>query len=149
MRVPLSWLRDFVDVPWSAKELGARRIIVKGVTAEHGKLLKSLGVERVVFPEIEIAEELADRLTRPNVIDFLPIDPEYSIVEIACPESFVGKTLLQVNVRRKFNVWIVGIKDVLTGKLEMFPDAEFTFGLDDVLLAIGKQADLNRLVDAK
>ena len=66
-----------------AKELGAKHIIVKGVTAEHGKILKNLGVERVVFPEIEIATQLADRLTWPSFIDYLPIDPEYSFVEVA------------------------------------------------------------------
>ncbi|MFN9916568.1 MAG: potassium channel family protein, partial [Pirellulaceae bacterium] len=59
-----------------AKELGAKHIVVKGVTPEHGKLLKSLGVDRVVFPETEIAQQLADRLTWPSVIDFLPIDSD-------------------------------------------------------------------------
>jgi trk system potassium uptake protein TrkA len=127
------------------KELGARQIIVKGVTEEHAKLLNCLGVNRVVFPEIEAAEELADRMAWPNVIDFLPIDPDYSIVEVAVPDSYVGKTLQQVNVRRKYGVWVVGIKDALSGSLELFPDGEFTFGADQILLAIGKQGELNRL----
>ncbi len=132
-----------------AKELGARRIIVKGVTEDHGKLLKSLGVERVIFPELEIAEGLADRMTWPNVIDFLPIDPEYSIVEIAVPDSLSGKTLQEVNMRRKYGVWIVGVKDTLHGGLEMFPDGDFALGADQILLAIGKQQELNRLRDLK
>lgn len=132
-----------------AKELGARRIIVKGVTDDHARLLKCLGVERVIFPEIEIAEELADRMTWPNVIDFLPIDPEYSMVEIAAPDSLAGKTLQQLDVRRKFSVWIVGVKDALTGKLDILPDGDFTLGADQILLAIGKQDQLNRLRDLK
>jgi len=132
-----------------AKELGARRIVVKGVSDEHGKLLKCLGVERVIFPEVEIAEQLADRMTWPNVIDFLPIDPDYSVVEIAVPDSFIGKTLKEANVRRQFGVWVVGIKDALAGRLEMFPDGEFTFGADQSLLAIGNQEELNRLRDVK
>jgi trk system potassium uptake protein TrkA len=132
-----------------AKELGARQIIVRGVTADHAKLLKFLGVDRVIFPEIAAAEELADRMAWPNVIDFLPIDPEYSLVEIAVPDSFIGQSLQQVNVRRKFGVWVVGIKDALAGSLEMFPDGEFVFGADQILLAIGKQAELTRLRDVK
>lgn len=132
-----------------AKELGARQIIVRGVTAEHAKLLKFQGVDRVIFPEIEAAEELADRLALPNVMDFLPIDPEYSLVEIVVPDSFIGKTLQQINVRRKFGVWVVGIKDALSGNLEMFPDGEFVFGADQILLAIGKQDELSRLRDMK
>jgi trk system potassium uptake protein TrkA len=132
-----------------AKELGARQIVVKGVSEEHGKLLTCLGVDRVIFPEAEIASQLADRMTWPNVLDFLPIDPDYSVVEISVPESFIGKTLQQLNVRRKFGVSVLGIKDVLTGKLEMFPDGEFTFGADQILLAIGNQEELSRLRDVK
>ena len=132
-----------------AKELGARRVIAKGVTAEHGKILKHLGVERVVFPETEIAEDLADRATWPNVIDFLPIDPEYSFVEIAVPDSFVGQTLSEVDLRRRAGVWVVGVKDVLSGKLQMIPSAEFRFGADQLLLAIGKGEDLTRLRELK
>ncbi len=127
------------------KELGARRIIVKGVTKEHGKLLKHLGVERVVFPEIEVATELADRMTWPNILDFLPIDPDYSIVEIAVPESWNGQTLAEVNLRRRYGVWVVGLKDVLTGKLEIFPDADFRLNSSQLLLVVGKQTDLTRL----
>ncbi len=131
------------------KELGCNRIVVKGVTDEHGKILSRLGVERVVYPEIEIARQTADQYTWPNVIDFLPIDPEYSFLEIAVPNSFVGKTLLQINLRRQFGVWVVGVKDVLTGQLEMFPDGEFKVGEDQMLLVVGRLKDLNRLRDHK
>ncbi len=127
-----------------AKELGAKRVIVKGVTHEHGKLLKSLGVERVVFPEIEIAQQLADRLTWPSIIDFLPIDSDYSFVEAAMPESLVGKLLMESDLRRRFGLWVVGVKDIMTGKLHMFPDGEFRFGEDQMLLVVGKDQDLRK-----
>lgn len=131
-----------------AKELGAKRIIVKGVTEDHGKILKNLGVDRVIFPELEIATELADRSTWPNVIDFLPIDPEYSFVEFAVPDSFVGKNFQELALRGRFGIWVVGVKDVLTGKLEMFPDGQFQCGSDQVLLVVGKEKNLKRLREA-
>ena len=131
------------------KELGATRIIVKGVTDEHGKILSRLGVERVIYPETEIAQQLADHFTWPNIVDYLPIDPEFSFVEIAIPDSFVGQTLQQMNLRRRLGVWIVGVKDALTGKLEMFPDGEFRLGADQMLLLVGRHSDLNRLRDLK
>ncbi len=127
-----------------SKELGARHIIVKGVTPEHGKLLNSLGVERVVFPEIEIAMQLADRLTWPNVIDFLPIDTEYSFVEIAMPESMLGKKLVDTDIKKKYGLWVIGVKDAMTGKLTMFPDVEFKFADDQMILLVGKEKDLRR-----
>jgi len=127
-----------------AKELGAKRIIVKGVSREHGKLLKSLGVERVVFPEIEIAEQLADRLTWPSIIDFLPIDSDYSFVEVAMPQRLVGKLLMESDLRRQFGLWVVGVKDIMSGKLVMFPDGEFRFSEDQMLLMVGKEVDLKK-----
>ncbi len=132
-----------------ARELGARRIVVKGVTEDHGKLLKHLGVERVVFPEIEAAQELADQATWPNVLDYLPIDPDYSLVELAVPASVAGQSLREADLRRRFNVWVVGIKDALTGKLEIFPEADFQLNEDQLLLMIGKQEDLKRIREFK
>ena len=104
------------------KELGARQVVVKGVTKEHGKILEHLGADRVVFPEEEVAKQLADKMTWPNVLDFLPIDPEYSVAEVAMPSSLSGRTLAEADLRNQIGVQVMGIKDVLSGKLDMFPD---------------------------
>lgn len=132
-----------------AKELGARHIVAKGVTQEHGRILKRLGADRVVFPELEIAHDLADRTTWSNVIDFLPIDPEYSFVEIAAPDSFMGKSLQELDLKRRYNIWVVGLKDALTGKSQMFPDGQRVIGVDQILFVVGTQDDLNRLSEAR
>ena len=127
-----------------AKDCGAKRIVVKGLTEEHRRILTALGVERVVFPEIEIARSLADRMTWPNVLDYVPIDPDYSVVEITVPASLSGKTLIEADLRRRYMIWVIGIKDALTSKFQMFPDPEFRFTEDQLLVVVGKQADLNR-----
>lgn len=127
-----------------ARELGAKRVIVKGVTAEHGRLLRHLGVERVVFPEIEIAEQLADRITWPNVVDFVQIDREYTFMEIAMPDDLVSKQLMETDLRKRFNLYVVGIKDAMTGKLSMFPDGNFRMSEDQILLLVGKEEDLKK-----
>lgn len=132
-----------------AKELGARRIIVKGVSPEHERILKCLGVERVIFPKVESARRLADTTAWPNVLDYVPIDPEYTFVEIAVPESFVDRRLLDLQLRREHGVWVVGVKDILTQKLSMFPDGGFRLGVDQLLLVVGKQADVARLREAE
>lgn len=128
-----------------ARDLGARQVIVKGVTVDHGKILRSLGVDRVIFPETEIALQLADRLTWPNVVDYLAIDPEYSIVEIAVPDSFAGKTLQELNVRQRFGISVLGLKDALTGKLSMFPESGAKLGADQILLVVGNKDQLARV----
>ena len=127
------------------KELGARNVIVKGVTKEHGKILEHLGVDRVVFPEEEVARELADRMTWPNVLDYLPIDPEYSVAEVAMPGSLSGKTLAEANLRSRIGVHVMGLKDVMKGKFEMFPDGKTKLLEDQVLLVVGREAEIAAL----
>jgi trk system potassium uptake protein TrkA len=129
------------------KELGARQVIVKGVTKDHGKILEHLGVDRVVFPEEEVARQLADKMTWPNVLDFLPIDPDYSVAEVAMPGSLSGKTLAEANLRTVIGVHVMGIKDVLTGKFEMFPDGRRKLLEDQVLLVVGRAEELQALRD--
>jgi trk system potassium uptake protein TrkA len=131
------------------KELGAKRIIARGVDENHGKILHQLGVERTIFPETEIAVELADKLSRPNIIDYLSIDPEYSFVEIAIPESLHGVSLLDSNLRRDFSIWVVGVKDAMTSKLTMFPDPKFVFAPDQMMLVVGKKKNLDRFSQKK
>lgn len=127
------------------RELGARNVIVKGVTKEHGKILEHLGVDRVVFPEEEVARELADRMTWPNVLDYLPIDPEYSVAEVAMPSSLSGKTLAEANLRSRIGVHVMGIKDVMKGKFEMFPDGKTRLLEDQVLLVVGREREIAAL----
>jgi len=127
------------------RELGARNVIVKGVTKEHGKILEHLGVDRVVFPEEEVARELADRMTWPNVLDYLPIDPEYSVAEVAMPSSLSGKTLAEANLRSRIGVHVLGIKDVMKGKFEMFPDGKTRLLEDQVLLVVGREQEIATL----
>jgi trk system potassium uptake protein TrkA len=127
------------------KELGARQVVVKGVTKEHGKILEHLGADRVVFPEEEVAKQLADKMTWPNVLDFLPIDPEYSVAEVAMPSSLSGRTLAEANLRNTIGVHVMGIKDVLSGKLDMFPDGRRRLLDDQVLLVVGRAEELQAL----
>lgn len=132
-----------------AKELGAGRLIVKGLDEDHAKLLTYLDVERVIFPKIDVARELADRLTWPNVVDFIPIDPDYSLVEITVPQSWQGRTLAEVDLRQQFDVSVVGVKDADSNNVSVFPDGAFVLSENQLLLVVGKQDDLNRLRDIK
>ena len=127
------------------KELGARNVIVKGVTQEHGKILKHLGADRVVFPEEEVARELADRETWPNVLDYLPIDPDYSVAEITVPASLSGKTLAEANLRSRIGVHVMGIKDPMSTKLTMFPDGRTMLLDEQALLVVGRENELAAL----
>jgi len=131
------------------KELGAKRIIVKGVTEEHGKILRKLGVDRVVFPEAEIARQLADRETWPNVLDFLPIDRNYGVLEIAVPEALSGETLQEADLRRRYGIYVLGVKDILTGQLQIIPPPDLRLTEDQLLLVIGHTEKLDKFREVK
>lgn len=132
-----------------ARELGARQIIVKGITADHGKVLRKLGVDRIVFPEVEIATQLADKVTWPNVLEIVQLDPQYSIVEMTVPNALVGKTLQEADLRRRYGVLVLAIRDVLHGKLEPIPQADYRLLDDQMLVVIGSRTDLERFRDLR
>ncbi|MDD5454254.1 MAG: TrkA family potassium uptake protein [Candidatus Ratteibacteria bacterium] len=127
------------------KELGVKKIIVKAVNDEHGQILKMIGAMEVIYPEKEEAFRLAKRLISPNLIEHIPLAPEYSIMEIAVPDKFVGKSLKELKLRSKYNVEVIAIKDVLQDTLVLIPEADVKIKPDSVLMVIGKEEDINKL----
>ncbi|HYG64036.1 MAG TPA: TrkA family potassium uptake protein [Thermoanaerobaculia bacterium] len=127
------------------RELGIRRIITKAGSEDHAKLLDLIGVHEVISPEREAAERLAHRLASSNILDFIPMDEEFSVHEIAPPQSFIGKTLEELRLRNRFGVQVLGVRDVLTQHLHVNPDAGFRVKDSDSLLVLGRNQDLDRL----
>jgi trk system potassium uptake protein TrkA len=130
-----------------AQELGAKRILAKAVTEDHGKLLQKLDVERIIMPETEIAVHVADRLTWPNVLDFLPLGSNYTVVEIAVPKSLEGRTLGEADLRRKHRVTVLAIKDARSDQPDVIPLAEHRFSPGQLLLVAGLTEDVNQFRD--
>lgn len=92
------------------QEMGIQQIVAKAVTALHGRILEKLGVTRVVFPEREMAIRVAHSLVMPNVIDYIELSNEFSIVEVPAPREFVGKTLREIGLRARFGLTTIAIK---------------------------------------
>jgi len=88
---------------------------------------------------------MAKRLTNDNLLDYLPLTPEYGIYEILIPDRFTGKRLNELNLRKKYNVSVIAIKDILTDSMVINPEPEYTFHPDTVLYLLGKSNDIVRL----
>jgi trk system potassium uptake protein TrkA len=131
-----------------AKEVGARQICVKGVSLDHSKILRALGVHRVVFPEAEMAIQVADEFTWPNVLKGVQLDPEYMVVEMAVPASLVGKSLVEADLRNRFGVMVMAVKDALTGTLTPIPPGSFKLTDEQLLFLMGKEEALSKFRDA-
>lgn len=120
------------------KELGVKHIVAKVRNEDHGKILKTLGVSEIIYPEKDIAARLAEELTLSNLIAHIPLAPEYSIVEIVTPEKFYGKTLRELDLRNKYGISVIGIKDVMFDKIDVNPDPDYKLVPDSVLLILCK-----------
>lgn len=125
------------------KELGARRVISKARTDRQAKILLKIGADEVFCPERELSEKLAVRYNSDNVFDYIQLTPDYSIFEIPSSEKWVGKTVSEIDVRSRFHVNIIAVKN--QDKLNIAPGADYVFSAADHLVVIGKASDVFRL----
>ncbi len=127
------------------REIGVPRLITKAGSEDHAKLLTLIGVDEIVFPEQEAAERLAQRLSTQNLLDFIPLGESYSIQEIAPSDEMVGRTLEELRLRNRFNVQVIGVRDVLQDDVNLNPGPEFRIKDSDSLVILGRNQDLLRM----
>ncbi len=132
-----------VLITLNLKELGMKQVICKATDESQRKALLKIGADRVVIPEQEMAARLAKGLSSANVLDYIDLSEEYGIAEIGVPGHWVGKTLSELEVRGKYRVDILGVKQNEDIRLSL--GAGYVFQQDDILLALGRNADLARL----
>ena len=130
-------------------QLGVKSIVAKAVTPIHGRILEKLGVSRVIFPEREMAVRIAHGLVMPNVIDYIELSRDFSIVEVPAPEMFVGRTLKQLELRPKYGLTLIAIKrrPAPTGAeiTNISPSADETIYAGDTLSLLGSNERLSAL----
>jgi trk system potassium uptake protein len=127
------------------KEIGIKNRIVKANSEDHGKILRLVGATEVIFPEKDSAMKLARSLTNPNLIDYLPLSEGVSFVEFAAPEDFMDKSLKDLQLRNKYSIDIIAIKNEEKQKMIMIPNSNYVIKEGDSLLIIGKEKDIAEL----
>lgn len=127
------------------KQIGVKRIRSKASTRDHATILKAVGATEVIFPEHETAERMAHRIVSPDLLDFLPLSREYQVVEIGVPESFVGQTLGQLHLRKKYGVLAMATRTQEKGAVSFMPSAETELQQGGTLVVMGKEEDIARL----
>lgn len=127
------------------RELGARRIIAKAGSTDHGKLLSLIGAHEVVFPERESAQRLAMRLTARSVVEYLPLGDDHGIEQFAAPASFVGRSLADLQLPSRHSAQVMAVRNASSGKLQVNPGADYVIGADDLLVVLAANAELRRL----
>ena len=117
------------------KELNVPYIVCKAHDETHRRVLEKLGVDRVVIPESEFAGKLARSLSSHNVLDYIELSKDYGILEVPAPKSWVGKTILELNVRAKLGVNIIAIESDETTNVS--PTANYRIEAGDILVVLG------------
>ena len=106
-----------------------------------------IGADEIIYPERDLAENLAVRYSANNVFDYIQLTPEYSIYEIPVPTSWNGKTIQEVDVRKKHKVNIVAVKG--KNALQPMPGADYVFRPEDHIMVIGKPNDVLKLTEKR
>ena len=117
------------------KELGVPYVVCKARDVTHRRVLEKLGVDRVVIPESEFAGKLARSLSSHNVLDYIELSEEYGILEVPAPRSWVGKTILELNVRAKLGVNIIAVKNEQVTNVS--PSANYKIESGDIMVVLG------------
>lgn len=126
-----------------SKEIGVKRILAKAQTKLHGRLLKKIGADRIIYPEIEMGNRVAHNLTSKNILDYIELSPEFSIIELNALEKWVGKSLKTLRLRNKYGVNVIAIKK--GEKINISPRSEDTIEEGDIIIIIGSLEDINNI----
>jgi trk system potassium uptake protein TrkA len=124
------------------KELGIRHVLAKAQNELHAKVLYKIGADRVVFPERDMGLRVAHSLVSTSFLDYIELTPDYSIVELKAAKDWQGKSLKDLNIRAKYGINIMAIKQ--DDKVVVSPAADDVIQRDDVLVVIGKAEDIYR-----
>ena len=124
------------------KELGAKKVIARASRGVQEKFLLRNGADEVVYPEKQLAAWTAVRCVSDNVLDYIELGNDYSIFEIAVPENWVGKSILDLDVRRKYNLNVLAVRKHGDLKVEAVLVDELQ--ATDSLLVLGREKDIQK-----
>lgn len=131
-----------LEITSHLKELGAKYIISKANSDIQAKFLKMAGANETVYPEKDIAEKIAVKCNASNLLDFLKISNVYSIFEIEIPKSWISHSLLELNLRKKYNINVIAIQ---SDEVVAIPDADYVFKENDHIYIFGNSNIIGKL----
>ena len=124
------------------KELGAKFVVSRAERDGQAKFLLRNGADEVVYPEKQVAKWAAIRYSSDHILDYIELDDTHSIFEVAIPKSWVGKTVLELDIRKKYNINIIGVKQ--NGKTNVTVTPDTLLSEDKTLLVIGEDKALQK-----
>ncbi|GLI18215.1 potassium transporter Trk [Tepidanaerobacter syntrophicus] len=125
------------------KEMGIKYVVAKANSELHGRVLKKIGADRIVFPERDMGIRVAHNLTLSNILDYIELSPEYSIIEISALPAWHDKSLRQLNMRTKYGLNVIAIKR--NGNIIISPNGDDMILRGDILAVVGHKDDIENI----
>lgn len=125
------------------KELGVKYVLAKAISKLHARLLEKVGADKIVFPESDMGIRVAHNLLSFNVIDYIELAPDYSLIEVLASSRIVGKSLKSLDLRRRFEVNVMAIKKK-NDEIRINPSADDVIETGDILIVIGHNGGLEK-----
>ncbi len=125
-------------------DLKVKDIYVKVISTDHARVMNRIGVTEVIFPERDSALGLATRISGFALLNFVRLGKEFSIQEMGVPESWFGRSIRQLSLRKDYDISIVAIHEILTDKIVANPDPDYILKDSDTLLVAGADQALER-----
>lgn len=126
-----------------AKEVGVKKVIVKAHDSLHGKVLSKIGADKIIYPERDMGVRVAHNLVSSNILDFIELSPDYSILEIAALKSWTNKTLKDLRLPAKYGINVMAIKQ--ENDINVSPYAEDIIHEGDILVVIGSTENIKKI----
>jgi trk system potassium uptake protein len=126
-------------------EIGVTKILAKALDEDHGKILRRVGATEIIHPERDMALRVSRGLSRPNMLDFIPLAEDFDLVQVGPPKEFIGKSLRELNLRARHNVHIIAIKELVPENFMLVPPAGFVIKDSDILIMLGKTEDIRKI----
>ena len=137
--------KDFqssLETTCTLKELGAKLVVSRAASDVHAKFLLRNGADEVIYPEKQIAKWASIRYSSDHILDYIELDESHAIFEVSVPKAWLGRSILQLDVRRKYNINIMGIKQGGRMNVSVSPDTLLTE--DITLLVLGEYKALQK-----
>jgi len=136
-------------ISFHLQEIGVKKILAKALDQDHAKILSKVGATEIIHPEKDMAFKVARELSSPNILDFIPLEEDYNLVQVGPPGAFIGKSLKDLNLRAKYNVYVIAVKELVPENFVLVPPASFVIKESDILMMLGKSKDIKRIEELK
>lgn len=134
--------QNSLETAYLLKELGAKKVIARASREIQEKFLLRNGADEVVYPEKQLAAWTAIRCSSEHILEYIELDDEYSIFELEIPADWKGKTILQLDIRKKYGINILGIRE--NGKLNMSITPDIVLGCNKSILVLGHEKAIHK-----